>query len=208
MAYTVSQWKMIQTKLKSLGYYKGAIDGVAGTYTIQAVKLFQKAKGLAVDGVVGPVTLKALGITIVTPTPTPVATVGQVQKAIQDAMNISFSTFTQFYNFVKTSGKYSHYFNGQFTWQQEVQNIKAGLNCVDFAQLGMKLAKEMGYTVTPYGIYCTGDKINHAIFQIYRGEFTSPTWIDLAAAASSGYAIGSHWCSGQMTANPSWIPQE
>jgi hypothetical protein len=135
-------------------------------------------------------------------------TKGPVQKAIEEAMNIQFSSFTQFYNFVKTSGVYSHYFDDQFSWQEEIRKIKAGLNCVDFTQLGMKLAKEMGYTVIPYGIYCTGDKINHAIFTIKGKEFSTATWIDLAAAASSNYAIGSHWCSGTLTANPKWIPQE
>jgi hypothetical protein len=209
MAYTVSQWKLIQLKLKALGYYKGAIDGIAGSYTLKAVKLFQRYRGLLQDGVVGPVTLKALGITIVAPTtPVVVSTKGPVQKAIEAAMNISFTTFSQFYNFVKISGVYSHYFDDQFTWQSEVAKIKSGLNCVDFAQLGMKLAKEMGYNVIPYGIYCTGDKINHAIFTINGKEFKTPTWIDLAAAASSNYAIGQHWCNGTLTKAPSWIPQE
>jgi len=209
MGYTISQWKIIQTRLKALGYYTGAVDGIAGYYTILAVKRFQKAKGLLVDGIVGPVTLKALGVVIVNPAPVTTGVVkGTVQKAIESAMNIQFTSFTQFYNYVKTSGKYSHYFNGQFTWQQEVNNIRLGLNCVDFAQLGMKLAQEMGYTVVPYGIYCTGDQINHAIFTIKGKEFASETWIDLAAAASSGYVIGKHWCSGTLTARPNWIPLE
>jgi len=209
MAYTNSQWKLIQTKLKALGYYTGVVDGIAGTYTIKAVKLFQKSRGLLQDGVVGPITLKALGITIVKPpAPTVPVAVGPVQKGIQDVMGITFITFTQFYNFVKTSGKYSHYFDDQFNWQEEIRKIKAGLNCVDFTQLGMKLAREMGYTVVPYGIYCTGDGINHAIFTIKGHEFKTETWIDLAAAASSNYAIGRHWCSGKLTARPGWIPFE
>lgn len=62
VTYTQSQWKTIQSKLKSLGYYKGLIDGVSGSYTVAAVKAFQKAKGLLVDGIVGPVTLSKLGI--------------------------------------------------------------------------------------------------------------------------------------------------
>lgn len=79
MAFTATQIKAIQTKLKSLGYYKGVVDGIFGSYTLAAVKLYQKAKGLAVDGVVGPVTAKALGLTSVlfpTVTPTPVAVDG------------------------------------------------------------------------------------------------------------------------------------
>ena len=72
----------------------------------------------------------------------------------------------------------------------------------------MALAKEMGYNAVPYGIYCTGDRINHAIFLISGKEFGSSTLIDLAAAAGSNYSIGSHWCSGALTKQPSWIPYE
>ena len=209
MSYTNSQWKLIQTKLKGLGYYTAIVDGIPGTLTVLAVKKFQQKRGLKVDGVVGPVTLKALGITIVKP-PAPIVpvVVGQVQKSIQDAMGIKFNTFTQFYNFVKTSGKYSHYFDDHFNWEQEVAKIRLGLNCVDFTQLGMKLAREMKYDAVPYGIYCTGDKINHAIFLIKGHEFSDWTWIDLAAAASSNYSIGTHWCNGKLTERPSWISQE
>lgn len=54
--------KTIQQKLKTLGYYKGSIDGIFGWRTTAAVKSFQRAKRIRVDGIVGPVTLKALGI--------------------------------------------------------------------------------------------------------------------------------------------------
>ena len=52
----------IQTKLKSLGYYSGTVDGIYGTGTQRAVKAFQKACGLAVDGIAGPKTLLYLGL--------------------------------------------------------------------------------------------------------------------------------------------------
>ena len=52
----------IQTKLKNWGYYKGAIDGVYGSKTYQAVRYFQSKNGLTVDGVAGSKTLEALGI--------------------------------------------------------------------------------------------------------------------------------------------------
>lgn len=50
----------IQTKLKSLGYDPGPLDGIRGRQTINAVEKFQKAKGLDVDGLVGKNTLAAL----------------------------------------------------------------------------------------------------------------------------------------------------
>ena len=55
--------KQIQTKLKSWGYYNGAIDGIYGSKTLAAVKYFQRKNGLTVDGIAGPKTLSAMGIT-------------------------------------------------------------------------------------------------------------------------------------------------
>jgi peptidoglycan hydrolase-like protein with peptidoglycan-binding domain len=50
----------IQTDLATLGYYTGHIDGVYGPATVAAVKAFQKANSLPVDGIVGPDTLTSL----------------------------------------------------------------------------------------------------------------------------------------------------
>ncbi len=52
----------IQTKLKRWGYYKGNVDGIYGSQTVEAVKYFQRKNGLTVDGIAGPNTLKAMGI--------------------------------------------------------------------------------------------------------------------------------------------------
>ena len=53
----------IQTKLKRWGYYNGSIDGIYGAKTLEAVKYFQRKNGLTADGVAGPATLKAMGVT-------------------------------------------------------------------------------------------------------------------------------------------------
>lgn len=53
----------IQTKLKRWGYYDGNIDGIYGSQTQKAVRYFQKKNGLTVDGIAGPATLAAMGIT-------------------------------------------------------------------------------------------------------------------------------------------------
>ena len=54
----------LQKKLKNWGYYTGAIDGVFGSGTEQAVIYFQKKNGLTPDGVVGQATAKALGMSL------------------------------------------------------------------------------------------------------------------------------------------------
>ena len=55
--------KWLQEILKKMGYYTGAVDGWYGSYTVEAVKKFQKAykkKNLLVDGWCGPVTLACI----------------------------------------------------------------------------------------------------------------------------------------------------
>ncbi len=61
---TTSETKTVQKKLKNWGYYKGSVDGIYGSKTKQAVRLFQKKNGLTVDGIVGKNTARALGMTI------------------------------------------------------------------------------------------------------------------------------------------------
>lgn len=55
--------RQIQTKLKRWGYYYGSVDGIYGSQTLKAVKWFQSKNGLTVDGIAGPKTLAAMGIT-------------------------------------------------------------------------------------------------------------------------------------------------
>lgn len=52
--------KLIQQRLKELGYDVGAIDGVFGFKTAAAVKAFQRDYGLRADAIVGPDTWQAL----------------------------------------------------------------------------------------------------------------------------------------------------
>lgn len=54
----------VQKRLKELGYYKIAVDGIWGPKTLAAVKAFQRDYGLTVDGIVGTWTERSLGITL------------------------------------------------------------------------------------------------------------------------------------------------
>ena len=59
---TADAVRTIQTNLSNWGYFSGAIDGIYGPKTEEAVKYFQRKNGLTADGVVGPATLRALGM--------------------------------------------------------------------------------------------------------------------------------------------------
>lgn len=52
----------LQQALQAAGFSPGAIDGKFGPGTESAVKAYQRSKGLAADGIVGPLTASALGI--------------------------------------------------------------------------------------------------------------------------------------------------
>jgi peptidoglycan hydrolase-like protein with peptidoglycan-binding domain len=53
--------RSLQQRLRTLGYYRGEINGVFDADTKEAVMRFQQAQGLTVDGVVGPRTFAQLG---------------------------------------------------------------------------------------------------------------------------------------------------
>jgi peptidoglycan hydrolase-like protein with peptidoglycan-binding domain len=50
----------VQAALVNLGYDPGEIDGKDGPKTRAAVRAFQQATGIGVDGIAGPVTKRAL----------------------------------------------------------------------------------------------------------------------------------------------------
>ena len=59
---TGGEVKEVQRRLKQWGYYNGAVDGIYGKQTIEAVKSFQRKNGLTADGIVGKSTYAALGM--------------------------------------------------------------------------------------------------------------------------------------------------
>lgn len=54
--------RRIQNKLKSLGFFNGAVDGIYGVKTQRAVRDFQKSVGITADGIAGQKTLLYLGL--------------------------------------------------------------------------------------------------------------------------------------------------
>lgn len=69
--------KLLQQRLKDLGYYTGNITGVYNDATTEAVKAFQKKSSLEEDGVLGPITRTVLyGVNAIyaVPTAIPVST--------------------------------------------------------------------------------------------------------------------------------------
>jgi lysozyme family protein len=60
-AITNPQIPGLQVALREQGFYRGAVDGIAGPMTAQAVRAFQRRARITVDGIAGPQTRRALG---------------------------------------------------------------------------------------------------------------------------------------------------
>lgn len=58
------QVSQAQRKLRQWGYYDGAVDGVFGQETYDAVVRFQRKNGLTADGVIGSATAEAMGLSV------------------------------------------------------------------------------------------------------------------------------------------------
>ncbi|MCD8006174.1 MAG: spore cortex-lytic enzyme [Oscillospiraceae bacterium] len=72
-----SEVTAIQEALQERGLFSGEVTGYYGTKTQTAVRRFQQQKGLTVDGIAGPETLAALGISI-----------GSVPEATESNINL------------------------------------------------------------------------------------------------------------------------
>ena len=58
------QVSKVQRKLRQWGYYDGAVDGMFGQETYDAVVRFQRKNGLTADGVIGSATAEAMGLSV------------------------------------------------------------------------------------------------------------------------------------------------
>jgi peptidoglycan hydrolase-like protein with peptidoglycan-binding domain len=54
--------RAIQTRLRALNFYTGAVDGVWGQSTQSAIERFQQGRGLQPNGQLNPATIAALGL--------------------------------------------------------------------------------------------------------------------------------------------------
>ena len=78
--------KTLQTQLNQLGYDAGKADGIFGTRTDNAVRAFQKAAGVTVDGIVGEKTRKAIEAALTPP--------AVDYKALSEAQAVQISNLT------------------------------------------------------------------------------------------------------------------
>lgn len=65
--YQGGAWvSQLQRDLGQLNYYESPVDGIYGPQTTAAVKYFQRANGLTVDGIAGPATMAKINKQLIT----------------------------------------------------------------------------------------------------------------------------------------------
>lgn len=118
--------RQLQQQLKSMGLYNGNIDGIFGPQTNAAVRAFQQQSGIAVDGIVGPVTRSRMTgqpqqVTPFNQNPAiqqAIANDPRAQQIMNQAMALGDNSLELIYNAIE-SGDYS----GMPFTAQEAQNV-------------------------------------------------------------------------------------
>jgi peptidoglycan hydrolase-like protein with peptidoglycan-binding domain len=95
----------LQTGLKTLGYYTGALDSSFGPATLAAVRAFQLANGLVIDGLAGPATQTELARDLAAnkPAPAPAASGAVLRRgssgaevsALQRVLNKNYPAYSR-----------------------------------------------------------------------------------------------------------------
>lgn len=131
----------------------------------------------------------------------------QFHQAVEKAVG-TYNTFTEYYNRIKAK-TWQGYYNDIYNQQQEIQRLTNNqpLNCTDHSQLGKAVAEDMDYEALYCRVTCKSG--GHIILKV-RGKELGSNWVnvDLAAAASSDYSIGSYWCSSYakpVVIDEAWI---
>lgn len=149
--------KDLQRRLKNLGYYTGSVDGIYGTGTVAAVKLYQSITGLSQSGVATASLQQEIFSSYApiyepTPAPRPTATPSPTAQYVQLSRGDSGSRVTRLQNRLKTLGYYTgtvdgEYGSGTVTAVKRFQK-QLGLNATGTATVALQ--QKLFSTSAPY----------------------------------------------------------
>lgn len=203
----------VQRCLQKKGYYKQySVDNDYGRYTVREVKRFQSDNNLKDDGWFAELTCKKLNCNTPTKTKTSTKTAkkGTIQKRIESKIG-TFTSFTGFYN--KMIGRGDKEESGDTeTLDQELSDL-AGFNCSNATQVGVQLAREMGYTARFVHVKCKKSG-GHVYGEIMGKEFGSKLWtkFDLRAAMNkkAKAPLNKGWCFDvtPISYNDAWLESD
>ena len=148
---------LVQEKLKELGLYDGACDGIYDVETADAVRRFQEYNGIYADGVCGNETLRALGLSIYTYNEFEVDVVAKLIEA--EAGGTDLQTMTAVgavvMNRVKSKGFPDTVLQAVYSGGSFESVKKGGLTDIVPSELAYRAAEDaiMGYDPTDGALY-------------------------------------------------------
>ncbi len=117
----------LQETLKQLNFYSGAIDGIFGAQTKDAVIRFQETYGLVADGIVGPNTwskLNEVSETMEWRRMTETEEVDEIKRIINNRMGVAALNLLALESFLGFQCTRSFYFNEKFGGNQTLMRVK------------------------------------------------------------------------------------
>lgn len=118
----------LQEILKQLNFYSGAIDGIFGSQTKDAVLRFQEVHGLVADGIVGPNTWSKLnefgGGSMEWRRMTETEEIDEIRRIINQPMGVAALNLLALEGFLGFQCTRSFYFNEKFGGQQRIMRVK------------------------------------------------------------------------------------
>ena len=164
--YAVS---VLQTVLKSLGYFQDTVDGYFGAYTKTAVGVFQKTNGIVMDGVAGAETLSKLFVNPRPYDPSVVSSYMEVETTAAAILNqIGWGSLYNVYEWV-VSVPYHHIFTGFTVTESAAYTINHGYgDCLGKAALFCVLARVMGYDC----------QVIWGAVPLSGGEYADHAWVE------------------------------
>lgn len=115
-------------------------------------------------------------------------------ELFSNAVGKKITSFRQGYEAIKYRG-YILYYNDIYSAAIALNRLKnkSGLNCCDISQLLYRLAKAFKLDVHYVHLKCKSGT-GHIIIKVKEKGSSKWTWVDGAAALSSGKAYGQGWC--------------
>ena len=199
----------LQKMLKQLGYYSGNTTGNFGEKTTEAVKTFQKSKGLTADGVAGKRTLTAINAEFNRSTG---------NSSYDDASAVRYENF---YNWRKnySNGEYCtvYDYNTGYSWTLRIMSKDAHMDAEpataeDTAIMNKAFAGKVTWTAKPVWVTFSDGKtylgsthnVPHTPYHLRDNNFDGHLCVHFPIPMEKAKELGPNATSHQECINEAW----
>ncbi len=220
--------KEMQNQLIKLGYLTGKADGVFGYKTYQALRAFQNANKLSVDGIAGADTLNILASSNAvsangsTPTPAPTPTPTAVPYSAAQTSSARSVIYANWYSTVKSIVKQFQYatvydYKTGIAWQVHIFSLGAHadaepLTAMDTSKM-LRVFGEETWEPRPVWVILSNGSIymasthshSHGVNHITTNNFEGHLCIHFPRTSAQVAAIGPYATRHQATIDEGWL---